>query len=293
MPPAEPADKPSLPPPGSTFAGKYELRRKIAAGGMGAVYEATEVGAGRSVALKVLYPEHSTDPEIRRRFRRESSILAAIDHPSIVRIYDFGTDEAGRSWTAMELLDGETLRERMDREGKMSPEVLVPIVDGLCSGLSAVHAHGVVHGDIKPANVFVVAGDADVAVKLVDFGLSKVHGLERLTRTGEVIGTPAYMPPELLTGEGVPDGRVDIYALGVVLYEALAGRMPFTERNPGKLMFDIVMGKVTPLAELRPDVPERVREVVARAMAPKRDDRLETPDELAELYRRAVRGSAS
>ena len=291
--PAEPADKPSLPPPGSTFAGKYELRRKIASGGMGAVYEAAERGAGRSVALKVLYPEHSSDPEIRRRFRRESSILAAIDHPTIVRIYDFGTDEVGRSWTAMELLEGETLRERMDREGKMTPEALLPIVEGLCSGLSAVHAHGVVHGDIKPANVFVLAGGDGTAVKLVDFGLSKVHGLERLTRTGEVIGTPAYMPPELLTGEGVPDGRVDIYALGVVLYEALAGRMPFTERNPGKLMFDIVMGKATLLAELRPDVSEAVREVIAQAMAPKRDQRQQAPDDLLDAYRRAVAGSAA
>ena len=284
------ADKQTLPPPGATFAGRYELVRKLAAGGMGAVYEAIEQANGRAIALKVLYPEYATDPEIRRRFRRESSILAAIEHPSIVRIFDFGTDEKGRSYTAMELLEGETLRERIDREGKMSPAALVPIVDGLCSGLSAVHAHGVVHGDIKPANVFVVNDEGGPVVKLVDFGLSKIHGLDRLTRTGEVIGTPAYMPPELLTGDGVPDGRVDTYALGVVLYEALAGRQPFTQRNPGKLMFDIVMGKGTPLAELCADVPEAVRWVVEQAMAPKREDRFGSPDALAEAFRNAVKG---
>lgn len=281
----EQAGRTDLPAPGTTFAGRYRLQRKVAAGGMGAVYEAEESG-GRTVALKVLYPEYATDDEIRRRFRRESSILAALDHPSIVRIFDFGTDEKGRSYTVMELLRGETLRQRMDRDGRLAPDALVPVVEGLCSGLSAVHAHGVVHGDLKPANVFLLA---DGSVKLVDFGLSKVHGLDRLTRTGEVIGTPAYMPPELLTGEGVPDGRVDTYALGVVLYEALAGRQPFTQRNPGKLMFDIVMGKATPLEDAAPGISPELVAVVTRAMAAKRDDRFGSPDELAEAFGRAAR----
>ncbi len=253
---------------------------------MGAVYEAVEEPGGRAVALKVLHPEYATDDEIRRRFRRESSILAALDHPAIVRIFDFGTDEQGRSYTAMELLRGETLRERMDRDGTIPPSTLVTIVDDLCSGLAAVHAHGVVHGDLKPANVFLTSDASQV--KLVDFGLSKVHGLDRLTRTGEVIGTPAYMPPELLTGEGAPDGRVDTYALGVILYEALSGRQPFQQRNPGKLMFDIVMGKATPLEEVAPGVDPELCRIVAHAMAPKRDDRYVTVDQLAEELRRAV-----
>lgn len=258
---------------------------------MGAVYEAIEEPGGRQVALKVLYPEYAGDAEIRRRFRRESSILAALDHPNIVRIFDFGTDQKGRSYTSMELLEGETLRERMDRDRTMGPDDLLPIVAGLCSGLSAVHAHGVVHGDLKPANIFLLGdGSETLRVKLVDFGLSKVHGLDRLTRTGEVIGTPSYMPPELLTGEGVPDGRVDTYALGVILYEALAGQQPFSERNPGKLMFDIVMGRSTPLAEVRADVPVALQAVVEQAMAPKRAGRFASADALAEAFNVAVGG---
>jgi len=282
-------DRTSLPPEGSVFAARYRLTRKLAEGGMGAVYEAEERPPGRIVALKVLHPEYATDPDVRRRFRRESSILAALDHPAIVRIFDFGTDEKGRAWTSMELLRGETLRQRIEREGRLAPRTLVPILSGVCSGLSAVHAHGVVHGDLKPDNVFLLGTDGEDAVKLVDFGLSKVHGLDRLTRTGEVIGTPAYMAPELLTGEGVPDGRVDTYALGVILYEAMSGRQPFVERNPGKLMFEIAMGKGTPLAEAAPDLPEDVVAVVEHAMAHRRDERFDTPDALAAAFAAAAR----
>lgn len=286
---AAPEERASLPAVGSVFAGRYRLVRKLAEGGMGAVYQAEEKPPGRVVALKILHPEYSTDPDIRRRFRRESSILAALDHPAIVRILDFGTDERGRAWTSMELLEGETLRERIEREGRLAPAALVPILDGVCSGLSAVHAHGVVHGDLKPDNVFLLATpEGGEAVKLVDFGLSKVHGLDRLTRTGEVIGTPAYMAPELLTGEGVPDGRVDTYGLGVILYEALSGRKPFVQRNPGKLMFEIAMGKGTPLPEVAPDLPEDVVAVVQHAMATKRDERFDSPDALARAFRAAA-----
>jgi len=125
-------------------------------------------------------------------------------------------------------------------------------------------------------------------VKLVDFGLSKIAGLDRLTKTGEVIGTPAYMAPELLTGESEPDGRVDTYGLGIVMYEALTGAQPFAQKNAGKLMFDIVMGKKIPLSEAAPDVPPKVVAVVDRAMAAKRDERYGSPGELAHAFRAAV-----
>jgi serine/threonine-protein kinase len=131
----------------------------------------------------------------------------------------------------------------------------------------------VVHGDVKPANVFL-PGSGPFPIKLVDFGLSKIEGLERLTRTGELTGTPAYMAPELLTGQGEVDGRVDLYALGVVLYEALTGKLPFaTRKHPGALMMDIVMGKGVPLGDLRPDLSPAALAVVARAMAPKQNER--------------------
>lgn len=240
----------------------------------------------RPVAVKVLLPALLDDADIRRRFRRESSILAALDHPGVVKTLALGTDDAGRSWTAMELLTGGTLKEAIDREGRIGPVALVPIVEGICGALAAVHDHGVVHGDLKPNNIFLTPEAP--GVKLVDFGLSKIAGLDRLTKTGEVIGTPAYMAPELLTGESEPDGRVDTYGLGIVMYEALTGAQPFAEKNPGKLMFDIVMGKKIPLSEAAPDVPPKVVAVVDRAMAAKRDERYGSPGELADAFRAAT-----
>jgi serine/threonine-protein kinase len=281
----------SLPDEGAELAG-YTLDKRLAAGGMGAVYQATQRSTGERVAVKVLHPHFASDGDIRRRFRRESSVLAALDHPGVVRILDMGTDEHGHSYTVMELLRGQTLHELIKCGGPLPAGRLLPIVQQTCAALAAVHEHGVVHGDLKPGNIFLVdeGRGGDDHVKIVDFGLSKVHGLERLTKTGEVIGTPAYMAPELLTGEATPDGRVDTYALGVILYEALAGRQPFAERNPGKLMFDIVMGKGQPLAEAAPSTPAAVVAVVEKAMAPKRDDRYQTPAELLDAFTRAASG---
>lgn len=273
--------------PGATLDGRFRLVREIASGAMGSVWEA-EDAAGARVALKVLRPELHSEPAIRRRFRREASILQSISHPAVVRILDVGTDASERSYTVMELLHGETLEARLGRERRLAPRALAPIVRAIADGLAAVHAHGVIHGDLKPSNVFLPESGAS-AVKIVDFGLSKIEGLERLTRTGELTGTPAYMAPELLTGAGELDARLDQYALGVVLYQALAGKLPFAlHKHPGALMFDIVMGKAAPLEEVAPDVPPAVREVVARAMAPKRDARFADVLELARALEDAA-----
>jgi serine/threonine-protein kinase len=237
------------------------------------VHEADDLRTGERVALKMLKAQLHGDAAIRRRFRREASILQALVHPGIVRILDVGQDEGDRSFTVMELLRGETLEARIAR-GPMPIAELRPIALAIAETLAAVHAHGVVHGDVKPANVFLPAGGA-FPIRLVDFGLSKIEGLERLTRTGELTGTPAYMAPELLTGRGTVDGRVDLYALGVVLYEALSGKLPFAtqRKHPGALMMDIVTGKATPLAGLRPDLSPHAIQVVERAMAAKQIDR--------------------
>ncbi|HJL17157.1 MAG TPA: serine/threonine-protein kinase [Sandaracinaceae bacterium LLY-WYZ-13_1] len=283
----------SLPPPGTVMGGRYRLTRLIAAGGMGAVYEAADQGAeGRPVALKLLHPELTTERDVRRRFRRESSVLLALDHACIVRVLDVGTSDDELLFTVMELLDGETLHERLERTGQLDAEGLAPIVEGMAQGMTAAHEHGVIHGDLKPANVFLLAepGDA-LPVKLLDFGLSKVLGLERLTRTGELIGTPAYMAPELLTGKGELDERIDTYAIGVILYQCLAGHAPFRGKVPGKLMMDIVMGQAPPLSEVASEVPPDVAAVVSQAMSRQRERRFGSAAALARAYHAAL-GSA-
>ncbi|GAB5549026.1 MAG: hypothetical protein SangKO_087860 [Sandaracinaceae bacterium] len=280
----------SLPPAGTVMGGRYRLTRLIAAGGMGAVFEAEDEEAGRQVALKLLHPELTSERDVRRRFRRESSVLLALDHPSIVRLLDVGASDDELLFSVMELLDGETLYERLEASGAMSPHALLPIVDGMAEGLAAAHEHGVIHGDLKPANVFLLRDAAEAAspVKLLDFGLSKVLGLERLTRTGELIGTPAYMAPELLTGKGEPDARIDTYALGVILYQCLSGRVPFEGKVPGKLMMDIVMGDHPPLAELAPALPPDVPLVVSQAMSRQPTRRFGSAIALARAFRAAI-----
>lgn len=278
------ARRQSLPPPGTVMSGRYRLTRLIATGGMGAVYQAVDQKDGRDVALKLLHPDLTEERDVRRRFRRESSVLRALDHPSIVRIFDVGTDDEELLFTVIELLVGETLLERLEREGPLDVSALAPIVQGIASGLGAAHAHGVIHGDLKPANVFLVNEPEGQVVKLLDFGLSKVLGLERLTQTGELIGTPAYMAPELLTGKGELDERIDTYALGVILYQCLAGRPPFEGKVPGKLMMDIVMSTAPALRDLNPSVPEDVASVIAQAMSKERGDRFGNAEALARAF---------
>lgn len=278
------APRQSLPPPGTVIGERYVLGRTIASGGMGAVYEAEDKKERRPVAVKLLHPELSEDREVRRRFRRESSVLRALEHPSIVRILDMGSDDDALLYSVMELLDGETLLARLEREGPLDARALLPIAEGIAAGLGAAHAHGVIHGDLKPANVSL---EAD-GVKLLDFGLSKVLGLERLTQTGDLNGTPAYMAPELLTGKGELDERIDTYAFGVILYQCLSGRPPFVGKIPGKLMMDIVMGQAPPLSELAPSVPEDVAAVVAQAMSRQREHRFASAEALARAYAAAL-----
>lgn len=262
--------------------GPYEIRGELGAGGMGAVYAARHTGTGQPVAIKFLHSELAGDPEMSRRFRREASILKSLDHPGVVRVVEVGEDDGGRAYTVMELLQGETLEARLER-GPLTPTEFSVILGHVAKALDAVHAHGVLHGDLKPANVFLL----EEGTKLVDFGTSKVHGLERLTRTGEVSGTPIYMAPELLTGEGGIDERIDTYALGILTYKALTGEVPFTERNPGRLLYQIVMGDTVRFEERCPSAPAAVAVAIHQAMSAKRDERFAK----ASAFAHALAGS--
>ena len=267
---------------------RYELLREIASGAMGAVFEARDQQLGITVAVKMLRPELAADGAIRRRFHRESSILRAIEHPAVVRVLDVGKDEDDRAYTVMELLRGETLEARIQREGRIDVKSLGPIVLTIADALAAVHAQGVVHGDLKPANVILLDAREACPARLVDFGLSKVEGLDRLTRTGELAGTPIYMAPELVTGGVEPDARIDLYALGVIAYEALSGATPFAlHKHPGQLMFDIVTGKTTPLDVRVPEIPKPIADAVMNAIQPSRELRPNSATLLRAQWARA------
>jgi len=256
---------------------------------MAEVFRARDEQTGRRVAVKVLHPDVANNPEAVARTRREGQLLSELDNPAIVNVEAWGELDDGSVFLVMELLDGETLGARM-RRGPLEPTELAPIVAGTCAGLHAAHAKGVVHRDLKPDNIFLCPTPHGLQVKLLDFGISKLSGGERLTQTGEVLGTPRYMSPEQLGAEPDIDARADVYALGVMLYEALAGQPPFLATTPTDLIIAILNGKVAPLRAVKPDVPEAVESVVLRAMSRSRAARYETSMALAEAFIDAVGG---
>ncbi|MFW6050770.1 MAG: serine/threonine-protein kinase [Myxococcota bacterium] len=277
--------------PGTFFGNRFRIEREIAVGGMGTVYQATDLRNERQVALKVLKKDRNPDQEARQRFLREAEILVSMDHPGIVRIRGFGHAADGTPWLAMELLEGETLLDKVRRDGPQDPAGLVPIVRAACDALEAAHARGVVHRDLKPENIFLPTG-GESRVKILDFGLSMIAGSAKLTRTGTILGTPRYMAPEQIKSARASDGRVDVYALGVILYEALTGASPFTASDHGQLLGAILTGRTRPLLELRPDLPPEVEAVIGRALAADLSDRFASVGELAEAFAAAARVSS-
>ncbi len=213
-------------PPAGTRLGGYTLEAPIGSGGMGVVYRALQPSLSRPVALKVLPPELASDPQFVERFHREALALGSLSHPRIVSVIDRGVEE-GMAFLAMELVEGEGLRQRMQR-GAVTPKEAVRIALQVCEGLSYAHGKGVVHRDIKPENLLM---DRSGNVKIADFGLARIVRGDtreslRLTMSNMALGTPFYMAPEQMEGSGAVDGRADLYALGVVLYEALTGGLP-------------------------------------------------------------------
>jgi eukaryotic-like serine/threonine-protein kinase len=275
---------------GKVLDGRFQVRGTLGAGGMAEVFRVVDGRSGRELALKVLRREVAADPEAVERMRREAELLASIDHPAIVSVEASGTLPDGRVYLAMELLEGETLGQRM-RRGPMAPVDLAPVVAGVASGLAAAHGRGVVHRDLKPDNIFLCPGseDGEPRVKILDFGVSKVFGYERLTRTGQILGTPRYMAPEQLTAERDLDARVDVYALGVILYEALAGQPPIPTNDPTALIVAVLNGQVVPLESMRVGLPEGLPAVVMGAMHRDRDRR---PGSIAELAQAFIARSA-
>jgi len=266
------------------LAGRYRLRRLLAKGGMAEVWEAVDDILGRPVAVKVLHSHLADDESFRERFRREAIAAARLAHPNVVATFDTGTDE-GVTFIVMELVEGSTLRQILNETGAMAPARIVHVGAQVADALHYAHRAGVVHRDVKPANILVCP---DGRVKVADFGIAKAveesepdrpHPSEALTGTGSIIGTAQYLAPEQVDGRAV-DGRTDVYALGVVLYEMLCGRPPFTgETDMAVALKHITTNPPAPGA-VRAGVPRALEEIVLRAMAKAPEHRYQSADEL-------------
>jgi eukaryotic-like serine/threonine-protein kinase len=284
---------------GRVIGDKYGVTGLIGEGGMGAVYEAEHLAIGRLVAVKVLHPRHAQKRDASTRLHHEARVAGTIGHPNICEIYDIGRLDDGSPYLVMERLHGESLAERIQREGWVRHSDLSEIMVQVLSALVVAHEKGIVHRDLKPDNIFLSqrAGMPPIA-KLLDFGISKADHIEDtaigLTKTGMVMGTPYYMAPEQARGDRTLDHRVDLWAVGVVLYEALSGRRPFVARNYNALLVQILTSKHRPLKEIKPEVPGGLCEIVDKALSKMREDRYQTAREFQEqLLRFCGAGSRS
>jgi hypothetical protein len=274
---------------GEIIDGKYRIVRLLGEGGMGAVYEGENTRIHRRVAIKVLHANVASQGEAVARFEREAQAAGRIGSDHIVEVLDLGALASGDRYLVMEYMDGEGLGERIKMRGRLTPQELQPIAHQLLIGLSAAHGAGIIHRDLKPDNVFLLksrGGHADF-VKLLDFGISKFNQLSgdsgfSMTRTGAVMGTPYYMAPEQAKGSRDLDHRVDLYAVGVILYEALTGQVPFNADTFNELLFKIVLEEPRPLGVVDPTIDPGFAAIVTKAMARDPALRFQTAREFQE-----------
>src|SRR5881396_3512620 len=269
---------------GTLFDGRYQVVRKLGAGGMANVYLAEDQELGRRVAIKILNDRHANDEQFVERFRREAKNAAALSHPNIVSIYDRGEAE-GTYYIAMEFLEGRSLKELIVQRGPAPVTVSVEYARQILSALRFAHRHGIVHRDIKPHNVLV---DSEGRVKVTDFGIARA-GTSQMTEAGSIVGTAQYLSPEQARGSPV-DQRSDVYSVGIVLYEMLTGKVPFTGETPLEIAMKHLSEVPVPPSELRDDVPDDLDLVVLRALAKDPEDRYQTAEEMNADLARIQRG---
>ncbi len=276
---------------GAILGEKYQVDYIVGQGGMGTVYAVTHVELGRKAAIKTLLPKFLQDETVAKRFRQEAQMAASIGHDNICEVIDIATTKEGMTYMIMPLLAGSTFSDLLDKR-TLPLEAIVDIVSQTLAGLGAAHRINIVHRDLKPDNIFVTKiGDRDNFVKLLDFGISKILDQEtvtKLTQTGTMLGTPYYMSPDQAKGDDYIDHRVDIYAIGVILYEALTGMCPFQGTSYNQVMYKILAGLYVPPSKLNPTVPEPIEQVVSKAMANNKADRYETAEEMRQALNEAL-----
>jgi eukaryotic-like serine/threonine-protein kinase len=263
---------------GESFADRYELTELVGTGGMSSVYKAHDTLLERNVALKILHDHYADDDEFVERFRREARAVAQLSHPNIVTVIDRGEAD-GRQFIVFEYIDGENLKELLVRSGRLSVQRTLELSLEIARGLAFAHDHGLVHRDVKPQNVLL---NGDGKAKVTDFGIARSRDVDHgVTLTGTVLGTSNYIAPEQATGQPV-DAQTDVYSLGVVLYELLAGDVPF----PGETFVSVAMKHVNELPpnllDVRRDVPPRVAAAIDRALEKDPDRRFPTMDAFAD-----------
>jgi hypothetical protein len=285
----EPTDSGPLRLNGRALAERYALLEEVASGGMGTVWRARDEVLGRSVAVKILHERLALDPDVLERFRLEAVAAARLSHPNVVRVFDTGVDD-GLCFIVMELFSGETLEDRIG-SGRLPPGEAAAVLRGVLQGLAHAHRQGVIHRDVKPANVLL---DRSGLVKVTDFGIAKAaFATSDLTTTGDLLGTARYLAPEQVAG-GTVDHRADLYAAGVVLYEALTGRPPFDGDSHIAVATQRLTTDPRPPGALRPGIPRALEAATMRALARDPEERFQTAEEMnAALDRASPRPGSS
>lgn len=272
---------------------RYEVQRWIGGGGMGAVYIARHMMLHHQVALKLLHPSISQRGDILERFLREARATASLGSRNIVKVFDCAVTPEGTAFIAMEALEGESLQGLLDREVSVAPERAVEIISQVLSGLSEAHGAGIVHRDMKPGNVFITPVGGGVRATVLDFGISKIRSgtAASLTQTGTVMGTPHYMAPEQIWNSKDIDHRADLYAVGVMLYEMLSGRLPFDAASTAELLVKACTTDPIPLRDLGLQLPPALVAAVDHSMRRDPAQRYQTAQEFSEGLSAAIRAS--
>jgi len=281
---------------GREIANQFRIVEKIGTGGMGAVYKAEQPEMRRFVAIKILHPRYLSRPDLVSRFRREARAMSHLSHPNTVKVFLYGQLEDGSCYFVMEYLEGRNLAQTVRAEGPMDPERAIPIMVQVCGALEEAHAKGIIHRDLKPENIFLtnVGGIPDFP-KVLDFGLAKVTDREMrpgsliLTQEGMVFGTPEFMSPEQARGEKL-DGRSDIYALGLILYELLTGKLPYDASQPMEYLQRHLKEPPIPLHLRAPHrtFPPGLWEVIQKALAKHPAQRFQTAGEFAQALQAVI-----